>query len=97
MNPKLILLLVLSIISGLGFIVAGIYFFINASNQNNSENDKINSFRYRGSGYVALSMGFITIFWAVLLYLFPSLVPALALMYMICLIIAFISLIYIYR
>lgn len=52
-------------------------------------NLKKNEFRAKGSGLTAISLGTITIVWGIMLFSFPQIASALALVYMIFLIAAF--------
>ena len=91
MSIKVIFLGILALIAGLAFVAVGIYFlsqkFLDKLNQSNS--DKKNEFRARGSGFTAISLGVLTIVWALMLFTFPQIAPALALVYMVFLIAAF--------
>ena len=91
MSIKVIFLGILAIIAGISFIATGVYFlsrnFIDKLNKSNS--DKRNEFRARGSGLTAISLGALTLVWALMLFTFPQIALVLALVYMIFLIAAF--------
>lgn len=99
MNGKVIILGILAIIAGLAFITCGIYFlsqkFLDKINE--SKNDRKNAFRAKGSGITAISLGFLTIIWGLMLFTFPQIAAVLALVYMIFLIGAFASLMLIFK
>ena len=87
----MIFLGILAILAGIAFIATGIYFlsqkFLDKLNESN--NDKRNEFRAHGSGLTAISLGALTIVWALMLFTFPQIAPALALVYMVFLIAVF--------
>ena len=99
MSIKVIFLGILAIVAGISFIASGVYFlspnFIDKLNKSNS--DKRNEFRARGSGFTAISLGALTIVWALMLFTFPQIAPALALVYMVFLIAAFGVLMVVYK
>lgn len=105
MSGKFIILITFSFIAGLCFSVIGFYFLSNhfidkikeASPDKSEKGIKNCIFRCKGSGYVSISFGALTIMWGILLILFPTLVPALALTYMIFLIIAFLILVFVFK
>lgn len=105
MNIKFIILLILSLIMGIVFFVAGFYFLskkyiikLNEATPDKSpEKLKKNEIRSKGCGYVAFGVGGITLTWAFLMFLMPSAIYLLALIYMIFLIIAFIFISYVFR
>ena len=92
MTTKVIILIVLSFIFGIGFIAAGIYFltdkFLKIIN---------NAFRAKGTAYVSLGVGALTLVFAMILKVFPTLVNLVALVYMIFLVLAFVALAIIYK
>ena len=97
MSVKLIILFVLSLIAGISFIAIGIYFhtqkFINKLNESAAVQDevhfKLNSWRAHNSANIAIALGALTLVWAFMLFTFPQIAPALSLIYMIMLVIAF--------
>jgi len=97
MNTKLIVLAVLAFIAGFVFIGVGIYFlsgsFLNKLNSSSSEQSEAafrkNGFRAKGSGLTSIALGALTLFWGVMLCMFPQIAALLALVYMIFLIAAF--------
>jgi len=99
------LLSILSIIAGLAFISAGIYFlsgkYLNKLNEatpeQTSENLAKNKLRAKASGYVGLGIGALTIMFGIMLFLFPGISAALALTYMIILMISCIILVAVYK
>ena len=99
MSAKVIFLGVLAVLAGIGFIATGIYFlsqkFLNKLNESN--NDKNNAFRARGSGLTSISLGVLTVVWALMLFTFPQITAALALIYMVFLIAAFAVLMVIFK
>lgn len=90
------ILFILSLIAGIAFVAAGIYFLsekflqrLNSASREKTEASlQKNSFRAKGSGYVAISLGAFTIVWAILLICFPAISNLLALIYMIFLVVA---------
>ena len=58
---------------------------------------KKNEFRAKGSGLTAISLGALTIVWALMLLSIPQIAPALALIYMIFLIAAFCVLTFVFK
>lgn len=107
MSAKLVFLAVMAIIAGFSFIAAGIYFLsqkfldkLNESAASETDADVVlrkNQFRAKGSGLTAVSLGVLTLVWALMLFSFPQIVPALALVYMIFLIGAFSALMVIFK
>lgn len=84
------LLSILSIIAGIAFIGAGIYFLSVHTTEKNKA-------RTKGSGYIALGLGAFTIVWAIFLLLMEELAPVLAVSYMVILMIVCIVLIVLYK
>lgn len=90
------ILFILSLIAGIAFIAAGIYFIsekflqkLNAASPDSTETSlRKNEFRAKGAGYVAISLGAFTIVWGIFLISFPAFSNILALIYMIFLVIA---------
>ena len=91
MTIKLVSLAVLAIFAGLLFIGTGIYFLSPKflSKLNESNNDRKNEFRAKGSGLTAISLGMLTIVWGIALFSFPQIAAVLALLYMFFLVLAF--------
>lgn len=85
MNAKIIVLIILSFLAGISFIAAGIYFL--------SKKDP----RAKGTAFVSLALGALTIVFASMIIAFPTIAAPLALTYMIFLIFAFLALVIIYR
>ena len=89
MSVKLIILFVLSLIAGISFIAIG----INKLNESAAVQDeahlKLNSWRAHNSANIAIALGALTLVWAFMLFTFPQIAPALSLIYMIMLVIAF--------
>ncbi len=89
---------------GFVFLGVGIHFLskkflnkLNEASSNNQELLKHNQIKAKGSGYVALALGALTLVWAILFLLIPSAIPLLALIYMIFLIISFLVLTFVFR
>ena len=104
MSIKFYILVVLSFLMGFVFLGVGIYFlskkFLEKLNQASSQNAELlkhNQLKAKGSGYVALALGALTLVWAILFLLIPSAIPLLALIYMIFLIISFAFLTFVFR
>lgn len=105
MNSKLILMTVLCIVSGIAFIIAGMYFlskkFIDKLNESTpSKTDDVfkhNVFRSKGCGFISLGLGALTIVNGIMISVFPPLAVVLSFVYMIMLIIAFIVLTVVFR
>ena len=99
MTAKILLLAILSIFAGLSFIIVGIYFlsqkFLDKLNESNS--DKRNEFRAKGSGLTSIALGALTIVWALLLFSFPDISKYISLIYMFFLILAFSTLVIIFK
>lgn len=99
------LLSILSIIAGVAFTIVGIYFLSGsyltklneASPEKSPENLAKNKLRAKASGYVGLGIGALTIMFGVMLLMFPTIAPALALTYMVLLMIACIVLVTAYK
>lgn len=105
MSVKLIILFVLSLIMGVAFTTAGFYFlsqkYLDSLNEATSEKSeealKKNMFKAKGTGYVAIAFGAVTLVWAAAMFMFPQILSALALIYMIFLAIAFLFLYFVFR
>ena len=105
MSSKLIVLIVFSFVAGIVFLCFGLYFlsdsFIKKMTESNpdksSEGIKKCEFKCKGSGYVAMFFGLITIFWAILLLIFKDFFSILALIYMVLLAIAFLVLMVVFK
>lgn len=105
MPVKILVFTILSFIAGAGFIAAGIYFlgekFVQKLNDADPEKSELserrNAFRAKGTGLVALSVGALTLVFAAMLIVFTPIAAALALTYMILLVLAFAALVVIYR
>ena len=99
------ILSILSIIAGVAFAAAGVYFlsgsYLNKINEatpeKSPENLAKNKLRAKTSGYVGLGIGALTIIFGIMLMMFPTIAPALALAYMILLMIACIVLVVVYK
>ena len=99
------ILAILSIIAGVAFTAAGVYFlsgsYLNKLNEatpkKSPENLAKNKLRAKASGYVGLGIGSLTIMFGVMLLMFPTIAPALALTYMVILMIACIILVAAYK
>ena len=105
MSAKLIFLIAVSFLAGILFLCFGLYFLSDSfarkmteSNSDKSEQGiKKCEFKCKGSGYVAIFFGLITIFWAVLLLVFKDFFSILALIYMVLLAIAFFVLMVVFK
>lgn len=105
METKLILFCILSLVMGIIFIATGIYFlsskFLKKLNEASGKNSKEvlkKNFRYsKGCGYVSLALGFLTLLWTVIIFLFPAYLTTLALVYMIFLLAAVVFLVFIMK
>jgi len=105
MSIKFYILFVASILMGIMFMVAGFYFlspkFINKLNEAAPEKSeeifKKNRFKAKGSAYVALSIGAITLVWAALMFLMPQALNIFVLVYMVLLMIAACVLVFAFR
>jgi len=105
MNPKLIILFVLSLLMGVTFIGVGFYFgskrFLNKLNEScptqSPEAFAKNKIRSKGSSIVSLALGGLTLIWGLCLFLFPQIASILALIYMISLIIAFVFISFVFK
>jgi len=104
MSGKYIVLLILSVLAGAGFIACGIYFlsegFVKKLNEAvafDETKKKLNKFKAKGSGYMALGIGGLTLVFACFICLMPELVPVLGLVYMIILVLGFVSLTIIFK
>lgn len=105
MSSKLIILVIFSFVAGLIFLATGFYFlskkFLNKMLESASDKSEKNlkhlEFRCKGSGYVGITFGALTIMWGILLLIFPSIAAPLALIYMIILAIAFVFLMFVFK
>jgi len=105
MSAKFVILFVLSILMGIVFFGLGFYFlsqkYISQLNEASAEKSeeafKKNRFKAKGTGYVSIGFGAITLVWAMMMFMFPALLSLLALIYMIFLAIAFLSLYFVFR
>lgn len=105
MTVKILIFTILSFLVGLGFIFSGIYFLsekflekLNEADPEKSEKSaRRNAFRAKGTGLVALSVGALTLAFAAMLIVFAPIAAALALVYMIILVLAFAALVVVYR
>lgn len=105
MSIKYKILIILTFVMGIAFCAIGIYFlsqkFLNklneASPKKSEESFKHNSFRAKGSGYVSLSLGALTLIWGIFFILLPQIIPILALIYMIFLVAAFLVLNFVFK
>lgn len=105
MSAKLILLFILSLSAGIGFIGVGIYFLSssfaeklkNASPTSDEKSQRKINFRARGSGYTAIATGALTLVWGITLFMIPQAASVLALIYMIFLIAAFSVLTFVFK
>ena len=105
MTAKIIILFVISIIMGGAFCATGIIFrsqkFLDRLNDaapiKSPENFKKNQIRAKGSSTVAFVIGAITILWGFILLFFPQLKGILTIIYMVCLVIAFIFLTIVFK
>lgn len=96
---------ILSIIAGVAFSAVGVYFlsekYLNKLNdatpEKSPENFSKNKLRSKTSGYTALGIGALTLTFGIMLLLFPTLAPALAITYMVILMIACLVLITVYK
>lgn len=96
---------ILSIIAGVAFSVVGVYFlsgsYLNKLNdatpEKSPENFSKNKLRAKTSGYMGLGIGAATIMFGIMIMLFPTIAPALAITYMVILMIACLVLITVYK
>lgn len=94
---KIVLLFVLSLISGILFIMAGFYFlskkYLEKMNEFSAKTKvdykKANEKKCKIYGYSSIAIGAITAVWGIFVKLIPESVYMLALVYMIVLVIAF--------
>ena len=99
------ILIILSFIAGLAFCAAGIYFLLpgyldklnEAASDKSPENLRKNQLRAESSGYVALSLGALTLVFAFMLLSFPQIASPLVLVYMIFLVAAVSVLLVMYK
>lgn len=99
------ILIILSFIAGLAFCAAGIYFLLpgyldklnEAASDKSPENLRKNQLRAKSSGYVALSLGALTLVFAFMLLSFPQIASPLVLVYMIFLVAAVSVLLVMYK
>ena len=109
MSAKVIVLGVLSIITGIALCAVGIYFLsqkflqkLNDSFQSESEvlSDEVknkNAFRAKGSGLTAIALGAVTFVWGLCMLSLPQIISALVLIYMLFLIAAFLVLYFVFK
>ncbi|MCR4580161.1 MAG: hypothetical protein K5681_07435 [Treponema sp.] len=105
MTGKVIFQAVLSIIAGIAFITIGIYFlssrFLNKINEASSiqseEVFKKNAFRAKGSGYITLALGALTLVMALLLFTFPIAASWISLVYLFFIMIAVMVLVFVFK
>lgn len=105
MSTKLIILAIFSFISGMIFLCIGFYFLskkflnkmIDSASDKSEKSLKHLEFRCKGSGYVGITFGALTIMWGILLLMFPVIAAPLALVYMIILAIAFVFLMFVFK
>ena len=99
------ILIILSFIAGLAFCAAGVYFLLpgyldklnEAASDKSPENLRKNQLRAKASGYVALSLGALTLVFAFMLLSFPQIASPLVLVYMIFLVAAVSVLLVMYK
>lgn len=99
------ILVILSFIAGLAFLAAGVYFLLpgyldklnEAASDKSPENLRKNQLRAKSSGYVALSLGALTLVFAFMLLSFPQIASPLVLVYMIFLLAAVSVLLVMYK
>lgn len=99
------ILVILSFIAGLAFLAAGVYFLLpgyldklnEAASDKSPENLRKNQLRAKSSGYVALSLGALTLVFAFMLLSFPQIASPLVLVYMIFLLAAVTVLLVMYK
>lgn len=99
------ILVILSFIAGLAFLAAGVYFLLpgyldklnEAASDKSPENLRKNQLRAKSSGYVALSLGALTLVFAFMLLSFPQIALPLVLVYMIFLLAAVSVLLVMYK
>jgi len=95
------ILAILSIISGIGFLGAGIYFltpgYLNKLNTASPETIAKNKIRAKACGYVGLGIGALTLMFGAMLFMFPEIAPVLALIYMVVLLISCVVLMAAYK
>ena len=105
MSAKVIILFILSLIMTVILFGVGIYFlsikFLDKLNESSAVKSAKtfakNKSRAKGSAYVALALGAITLVWAIMLISFPQIMQILALAYMIALFICCIILVVLYK
>lgn len=105
MSIKLLVLAVLAITAGLVFVAVGIYFltagFLKKLNESAPEQSeqvyRKNEFRAKGSGLTSIALGALTVFWGIMIFMFPSITAALGLIYMFFLIAAFAVLVVVFK
>lgn len=99
------ILVILSFIAGLAFLAAGVYFLLpgyldklnESASDKSPENLRKNQLRAKASGYVALSLGALTLVFAFMLLSFPQIASPLVLVYMIFLLAAVSVLLVMYK
>ncbi len=105
MNLKIVLLFILSLLMSFVLIAVGIYFasekFLNKLNESsaikNVQTFAKNKVRAKGSAYISLGLGALTLVWAVMLIMFPGLSSYLSLIYMAVLFICCVFLVFLYK
>ena len=105
MNTKTIILAIFCFLAAVLFITAGIYFlsqkFIEKLNEASPDKSpealKKNSSRAKGSAYISLGIGGLSLALGAISLSFPQAAPVMALTYMILLMIAVFALIFVYK
>ena len=105
MSPKIVILFILSLLMSFALIAAGIYFasekFLNKLNEasaiKNAQAFAKNKVRAKGSAYISLGLGALTLVWAVMLMIFPGISSYLSLIYMAVLFISCVFLVFLYK
>lgn len=99
------ILSILSIIAGIAFTAAGVYFltpgYLNKLNTATSElsPEKVakNKLRAKACGYIGLGIGALTVVFGIFLFIFPELSSVLVLIYMVTLLISCVVLMAVYK
>lgn len=105
MTVKILVIMITGILAGLAFMGVGFYFlsstFLNKLNEaspvKEEKQQNHNAFRAKGSGYVSIALGALTLMWSILLAVCPPLLNLLVLIYMIFLVAAFAVLTVVFR
>lgn len=105
MSPKIVILFILSLLMSFALIAVGIYFasekFLNKLNEasaiKNAQTFAKNKVRAKGSAYISLGLGALTLVWAVMLMIFPGISSYLSLIYMAVLFISCVFLVFLYK